>query len=218
MPSFQFQARYVLLTYAQSDGLDPFQVSDHMSSLGGECIVAREDHSDGGSHLHAFVDFGKLFRSRRTDVFDVGGYHPNISPTKQTPSAGYDYACKDGDICAGGLARPPDRLPSRENQYDAIFDATTRDEFFERCREFAPRLLLGSFGSLCKYADWRYRVDPEPYRHDDSLRFDLEPFPELLGWADANIGVERGVSPFFFFQNIYASGLKPLPPGRAAPL
>lgn len=201
MPPFQFHARYALLTYPQCDGLDPFQVSDHLSSLGGECIVAREDHRDGGSHLHAFVDFGKPFRSRRTDVFDVGGYHPNISPTKQTPSAGYDYACKDGDICAGGLARPPDTIPSKSAGYDEIFDAATRDEFFERCREFAPRLLLGSFGSLCKYADWRFRVDPEPYRHDDSLRFNLEPFPELLGWASGALGDQRSVSTLFLFSS-----------------
>ena len=34
-----------------------------------------------------------------------------------------------------------------------------------------------------KYADWRYRIDPEPYQHDSNIRFNLDPFPELTAWA-----------------------------------
>ena len=104
--TFNFNARYALLTYAQCGDLDGWQVSDHFTELRAECIVAREAHATDGVHLHAFVDFGRKFRSRRSDIFDVGGRHPNISPTHTTPQSGFDYACKDGDIVAGGLGRP----------------------------------------------------------------------------------------------------------------
>lgn len=80
MSSFSFNARYALLTYAQCGDLDPFAVSDHFTELGAECIVAREDHADGGTHLHSFVDFGRKYRvdpePYRPDpqfVFDLTG-------------------------------------------------------------------------------------------------------------------------------------------------
>nr|QWY79444.1 MAG: replication-associated protein [Cressdnaviricota sp.] len=102
-------SRYLLLTYAQSNGLDEWDVSNHLSTLGAECIIAREDHADGGTHLHCFVDFNRKFRSRNIRIFDVGGFHPNVSPSRGTPEKGYDYAIKDGEVVAGGLARPAPR-------------------------------------------------------------------------------------------------------------
>ena len=94
----------------------------------------REAHVDGGIHLHAFVDFGPecKFHSRRSDVFDVGGFHPNISPTHSTPQSGFDYACKDGDIVAGGLGRPKGSVGTRTNaDWSTIVAAPTRDEFLQ---------------------------------------------------------------------------------------
>lgn len=184
MSSFHFQARYALLTYPQCGDLDPFAVSDHLSELGAECIVAREAHADGGTHLHAFVDFGSKYRTRRVDAFDVRGNHPNISPSFGTPEKGYDYAIKDGEVCAGGLARPTEKsLGKRSDPWPEIVLAESREEFFQRVRALNPRALCTTFTQLCKYADWQYRVDAEPYRHDESLTFDLERFPELLDWA-----------------------------------
>ena len=49
--------------------------------------------------------------------------------------------------------------------------------------EQSPRTMCTSFPSLEKYADWRYRIDPEPYQHDSNIRFNLDPFPELTAWA-----------------------------------
>ena len=101
--TFNFNAKYVLLTYAQCGDLDPWAIVNHLAELRAECIVGRETHADGGTHLHCFAHFERKFRSRRADVFDVLGCHPNVSPTYTTPQAGWDYACKDGDIVAGGL-------------------------------------------------------------------------------------------------------------------
>ena len=186
--TFNFNARYALLTYAQSGDLDGWEVSNHFTELRAECIVAREAHADGGVHLHAFVDFGRKFRSRRSNIFDVRGCHPNISPTHSTPQSGFDYACKDGDIVAGGLARPEGRDAARtDNTWSDIVASPTRDEFFAALLALAPRSLCTSFPALEKYADWRYRTDPEPYRHDPDVHFNMDTFPELSQWAQEYI-------------------------------
>ena len=103
---FRFAAKYALLTYAQCGQLNPFHVCDHLGSLGAECIIGREDHEDGGLHLHAFFMFEREFRTRDERVFDVDGRHPNVVRGYGTPEKGWDYATKYGDVVAGGLERP----------------------------------------------------------------------------------------------------------------
>jgi len=127
-------ARYFLVTYPQSDGLDPWAVNDHFGQLGAECIVAREDHADGHTHLHVMCDFGRKFRSRRADIFDVDGFHPNIERSKANPRKGGLYACKDGEIVAGGLdiAQLPTRLVSTaQDQGSTLLCAESQREFFD---------------------------------------------------------------------------------------
>lgn len=186
--TFHCNARYFLLTYSQCGDLDPWAVSNHLGELRGECIVAREAHVDGGTHLHTFVDFGRKFRSRRTSIFDVDGHHPNVSATHSSPREGFDYACKDGDIVAGGLERPEqsNRVVKQSRWHD-IIAATSRDEFFELAMAHDPRTLCASFTQLSKYADWRYREDPEPYRTPDDVVINASAFPELTEWAHRQI-------------------------------
>lgn len=182
--TFHCNARYFLLTYSQCGDLDPEEVSKHIEQLRGECVVARETHADGGTHLHSFVDFGRKFRSRRTSVFDVGGCHPNVSATHSTPRAGFDYACKDGVIVAGRLERPSaGARPKQNNRWNDIVAAQDRDEFFKLVLEHDPRTLCTSFTQLTKFADWRFRKDPKPYEHPSTLAFDLRRFPELERWT-----------------------------------
>ncbi len=190
--TFHCNARYFLLTYSQCGELDPWAVSNHLGELRGECIVAREAHADDGTHLHAFVDFGRKFRSRRTSIFDVDGHHPNVSATHSSPREGFDYACKDGDIVAGGLERPEqgNRLVRRSGWHD-IISATSRDQFFERIMAHDPRTLCTSFTQLSLYADWMYREDPEPYRTPDGLDIDASAFPQLEEWSRREIQSEH---------------------------
>lgn len=186
--SFHFNARYGLFTYAQCGGLDPFAVVDLFAGHNAECIVGREVHADGGEHLHVFVDFGRKFRSRSTTIFDVAGFHPNIVPSLGNPGRGYDYAVKDGDVVAGGLERPGDNSsPTGQDVWATIIMAPTRAEFYDLLRRHQPRALATSFPSLEKYADWNYRVDPEPYSHDDTMRFDTAAYPALDEWKAANL-------------------------------
>lgn len=173
---FLANARYFLLTYSQCDDLDGFRVNDHFAELGAECIVAREHHEAGGFHLHVFVDFGRKFRSRKTDVFDVGGFHPNIQPTRSTPRSGYDYATKDGEIVAGGLERPQEggiRDRTAHSKWAEIASAGSREEFWSLCQELDPKALVTSFPSLQKYADWAFRDIPTPYTTPPGITFDV---------------------------------------------
>jgi len=188
--TFNFNARYALLTYSQCGDLDPWAIVEHFTKLRAECIVAREAHANGGTHLHCFVDFGEKYRSRQADAFDVHGVHPNVSPTHSTPRSGFDYTCKDGDIVAGGLGRPDAGKKSRDRScWHDIVAATSREEFYQLCMELDPRSLCVSFGQLQKYADWRYRDVPEAYKHPENIRCVHDDIPELSSWLQQISGV-----------------------------
>jgi len=164
-------SKYVLLTYAQCGDLDEWAVNDHLSSLGAECIIARELHpTTGGVHLHVFVDFGRKFRSRRVDILDVEGRHPNVSPSKGTPEKGYDYAIKDGDVVAGGLERPRGGRPGTLSGLTAIAHlCETQDEFLEIYGEVDTRGLIKNFANVRSYAKWRYAGTLPKYESPSSF-------------------------------------------------
>jgi len=188
MPAFAYNARYFLITYAQCGDLDPWAVSNHFSSLGAECIVGREDHADGGTHLHTFVDFNKKFRSRRSDAFDVDGRHPNIVASRRNPAGGYDYAIKDGDVVAGGLARPSvDGVVSNGDKWSEILRAESEREFWENVERLDPKALCTNFGNLRKFADWRFKPEPEIYEHPAGISFELGMVPDLVAWREQSL-------------------------------
>lgn len=174
--SFYFNARYGLFTYSQSDGLDPWAVLECFRKLGGECIIGRELHEDGGTHLHVFVDFERRFRSRSAKVFDVDGFHPNVVASRGKPDQGYDYATKDGDVVAGGLARP-DGITRRtgdstiDTKWAEITSSTNREEFFRLVHELDPKSAVVHFPALCKYADWKFAPQPDVYRSPGNITF-----------------------------------------------
>lgn len=185
----QFQFRYALLTYAQCGDLDPFSIVNKCAKLGAECIVGRENHADGGVHLHAFVDFGKKFRSRDTRVFDVEGHHPNVSPSKGRAGEGWDYATKDGEIVAGGLERPDGgNVRGVGIEWDRAFSETTMDGFLESCLSMDPQASLRMFNNLLAYGRWRYRAERSPYQHPEGLQVHPERVEGLLEWYDRNVG------------------------------
>ena len=88
--------------------LDPWRVLDHFTKMGAECIIGRESHHDGGTHLHVFFQFEEKRRLSGVHIFDVDGYHPNVVPGYSNPRKGWEYATKDGDIVCGGLGCPSD--------------------------------------------------------------------------------------------------------------
>lgn len=194
--SFACNARYFLITYSQCGTLDEWSVVDRFAELGAECIVAREHHQVEGVHLHVFADFGRKFRSRKTDVFDVGGFHPNIQPTRWTPASGYDYATKDGDIVAGGLARPEERSirhSAADSKWSEIAGARSRDEFWELCQMLDPKSYVTCFPALQKFADWNFRDIPTPYATPPGITFDLSRYSGCDDWLQQS-GIGLGES------------------------
>lgn len=192
---FQIKCKYGLLTYAQCGDLDPFQVVNHLAELGAECIIGRENHADGGIHLHAFFMFDRPFRSRNERVFDVAGCHPNIVRGYGTPEKGFDYATKDGEIVAGGLERPSGKgngSAEAGGAWSRIVMAETREEFYDLVEALDPRALCLHFGSLRAFADWRFRVEREPYHTPEGVRFCLEGYPELARWSEENLAGHTG--------------------------
>lgn len=189
--TFRFDAKYGLLTYAQSGSLSADSVVEHLGRLGAECIVGRESHSDGGTHLHAFFMFERKFSSRNVRIFDVAGCHPNVVRSYGSPERGWDYATKDGDIVGGGLLREDcvtgGDVRGSGNKWHIIVMATSRGEFFDLCAELEPRALCCSFNSLKAYADWRFRPEPKPYEHPRELAFDEDATRELRQWSDDNL-------------------------------
>lgn len=186
---FQFNAKYGLLTYAQCGTLDPFAIVTRLSELGAECIVGREAHEAGGTHLHVFFAFEHEFRTRNERIFDVNGFHPNIVRSRGTPEKGWDYATKDGDIVGGGLERPSRGTPDQgENKWAFIIQAESREDFWARVEECDPRSLACNFGNLAKYCDWKYRPFLDEYKHPEGISFNQEQTESLREWANRNIG------------------------------
>lgn len=211
-------AKYLLLTYPQVNETErdgsvvqepilPWRLLELCTRLGAECIVGREQHADGGTHYHAFLDFGgRPFSTRDTRKFDIDGHHPNIERVGRTPELAYDYATKDCDIICGGATRPiqgdglsdsSSAQTSRPNgsksgtgngmDWEFITSASTREEFFIRIHERAPKALVCSYVGIAKYADWKYRVIPNDYSHPEDWEFDLECYPGIREWYARNI-------------------------------
>ncbi|AMH87663.1 replication-associated protein [Pacific flying fox faeces associated gemycircularvirus-1] len=182
--SFRVQTRYVLLTYSQGGELDPWVVHDLIVGYPAECIIGREDHADGGTHLHAFVDFGRRVNIRDPRRFDVEGFHPNIQPCGRTPQKMLDYAIKDGDVVAGGLDPTIDSaVQGSGDVWSRIANAPTVDEFWDLARELAPRALLCNHQSLRAYAEWHYRPEAVAYQHPDTLQLSTAGVPGLDEWV-----------------------------------
>lgn len=174
--SFYFCGRYGLFTYAQCSDLDHWSVLDLFSSLGAECIIGRELHEDGGTHLHVFADFGRRFRSRSSKIFDCEGRHPNVSASRGKPDEGWDYAVKDGDVIAGGLERP-DGVTRRsgdsasDQKWGEIAGAENRDEFWRLVHELDPKSLVIHFPAISKFCDWKFSPRPVEYVHPVDIEF-----------------------------------------------
>jgi len=164
--------------------------------MGAECIIGREYHEDGGLHLHVFVSFGRKFKSRRADVFDVGGVHPNIEPSKGTPEKGYDYAIKDGDVVAGGLSREElvtsgDRVGSSAARWATITSADSAEEFWRLVFELDPQRGACSWPSLNKFAEWKFAPVPAAYESPRGITYDEGLLDGRYDWLQqSGIGLE----------------------------
>ena len=199
MPSnngFRINNRYLLLTYSQvGDDFSWRGLGGMLHNLGAFIRLGRESHEDGGTHYHVFCDFETAYSTRDCRKFDFEGHHPNIEPVRRTPRKAWEYAGKDGDVLLDDpAAEPADTGGSskrkRDDVWTEITNASTRDEFLALGQALAPRDFVCSFGSISKYADWKYREEPTPYANPDgftSRAGDTGTFPGLEEWVLQNI-------------------------------
>lgn len=174
MPHFDYHFRYALITYSQCGDLSPELVGERFQSLGAKLVIGRENHADGGVHLHCFVDFGRKRRFRRVTCFDVEGRHPNIEQSKGTPEKGWDYACKDGDIVWETLERPtPSRVGDSKTvaKWTEITAAVDRESFWDLVHQLDPKSAATNFTTLQKYCDWKFAPKPPVYESPSNIEF-----------------------------------------------
>lgn len=190
--TFRFQARYVLLTYPQCGDLDPFRIVNLLSELGGECIIGRENHEDGGTHLHAFCDFEKKFRSRNARIFDIDSHHPNIQKCIRTPGKMWDYATKDGDICAGGLERPSEKTDTKNDLIALILSETSREQLLERARELDPGFFVRYYFQLRAIGETLAERKPSDYHTPEGVEFNVSGYKEISDWLSNDYGRRGG--------------------------
>lgn len=190
---FRLRTQRVILTYSQisdrfdKDALGPFLLSLEEDS---DCIrVAHEHHRDGGSHMHAYVDWGRVRYTTNPLEFDFGGTHPNIKSIRATPWRVYEYVGKEGEILFehGDPPLPGGKSKSdRDDKWRTCIEAPTKAEFFDKCKETCPRDLVIAFNSISAFADWHYRDPGEQYDAPDII-LEGEEVPGILRWAMENL-------------------------------
>lgn len=180
--NFSYDGVHVFLTYPQCT-LEREQLRDFFTRLCPECsyLIARECHSDGNFHLHAYVHFGRRRRFTTADCFDVEGYHPNIQKPRRV-----------ADVVA--YCRKEDSQPLEQGTFpsergngwgEIIRESRSRDEFLERARERFPGHYVLSLERLlffCEY-EWGRAATPYSGRTRDSFR---EP-ASLTEWVTENL-------------------------------
>lgn len=100
MPTdYRLRGTHFLFTWAQTDTdhVTVFNLLDSYSDVSG-AVLARELHTDGEPHFHAFVEFASSLDRRLTTQLDIDGKHPNVKPKryKRDRLDAAEY-CKKGD-------------------------------------------------------------------------------------------------------------------------
>lgn len=197
-PRFRFTKRFCILTWSQTPPeFDPQEIVQVLHRHCRGCVVSRESHVDGGTHFHAFVDYGVPRDWTNPRRWDVSGVHPNVRPVSRTPHNAYAYVTKDGAIvhdCFTDDTRPkPGRLPrtaqgDRKRAWAEIADAPDKDQFFAKCKALDPRSLITCFGNVQRYADHAFPDLRRQYEPPTGLTIDLSGYGQLReyfsGWLE----------------------------------
>lgn len=186
---FRFTKRFCILTYSQTPpDFDPDEIVRILHRACRGCIVARESHLDGGTHYHAFVDYGTPRDWTNPRRWDVLGMHPNVKPVSRTPFNAYAYVGKDKNIvhdCFSDATRPRparqtgDAQRNRKRAWAEIANASNKDEFFEKCKTLDPRSLITCFGNVSRYADYAFPDIRGQYESPAGIAIDLTGYGRL---------------------------------------
>lgn len=161
-PNFRINAKRYFLTYPQCGELTRESVRDMLVSTHGAqyYCVARESHSDGNYHIHAYGEWCGPFSSRDVRIFDVDGCHPNIQPVRSTKRV-LEYILKDdGDAISN--VQPMDG-GGRVSYGTILGEANSRDDFLARVASSHPRDYVVFHQRLREFCDARYPEERVEY-------------------------------------------------------
>ncbi|ADN93259.1 RepA [Digitaria didactyla striate mosaic virus] len=148
--SFNVRSQHVFLTYPRC----PIPPKDAGSFLKKLCkryniqymYIAQELHQDGEPHLHAFLQFDKVFRTTSAKYFDFFEFHPNIQAARN-PEKTLEYCQKNpADFYEDGVFVKPKASRKRKlasftrdkKMKQIMANATSRDEYLSMIRKAFP--------------------------------------------------------------------------------
>lgn len=140
--SFRFQARRVLLTFSQVSDIFTretvlFDISERFAVK--RYCISEENHSDGGRHIHALIEFERKIDSRDVGVFDVSDgwmdFHPNIKVIQRGESnftRVLDYVLKHDPA-------PLSNIETRLSWGEMMDEAADADDYLRLVKKNYPR-------------------------------------------------------------------------------
>lgn len=183
---WRLSTKNIFLTYPRCD-LPAQQALDSLvqllSDYNPHIRVAREEHDDGGFHLHAFIRLERKLDTRRNNFFDLGGHHPNIQSCRNL-QATFDYVSKDGEFVDFGSPSP-----EKQDKWKKILSSTTAEEFWTSANDLVPRDYVLNHEKLEYFVQKKFGEIQEPYT-SPYPGFNIAQHPQLQDWVDSSLNQE----------------------------
>jgi len=185
MPAAEFaiDGVHVFLTYPQC-ALEREQLRDILIERTdpSKYLIARERHSDGNYHLHAYLHFGRRRRFVGTTVFDVDGHHPNIQRPRSARSV-IAYCSKED---TEPLANFDYSQGETDDNWSSLLERSgSKAEFLEAVRCRFPRDYVLNLERLLFFCEWRFGRDETEYV--GRARSDFVELPSMKDWVEVNL-------------------------------
>ncbi|KAI5980475.1 hypothetical protein F5J12DRAFT_789200 [Pisolithus orientalis] len=174
--TFRWSAKRYFLTYAQIGDRPSDMVREFFENCNPKPStwkVAVESHQDGGKHWHVIVQFDQAIRSRRADLFDIDGLHPNVVTLKSHRDllTRWEYIHKEEGAEIFGPWQGPSgnaevqdlKEGKRDERFVYIRSATTRDDFEDRAKELAPYEWIIHHDKFMSFADKHWKAQRPAY-------------------------------------------------------
>lgn len=186
---FTFDGRHAFLTYPQCGDLTRERVRDFLVGELGcrRFLVARELHSDGQPHIHAFCAWDTRRRLVGERTFDVDGRHPNVQIPRSTRDVARYVAKHDVEALRNFEPDELDTDNSRTGWGSILREATGRDDFLARVRENYPRDFALHYQRLEYLCERLWGEGPAVY--SGRIRSDFTEPLELHEWVRLSLEV-----------------------------
>jgi len=153
--NFTFDGQHAFLTYPQCGELSKERLRDFLLETGDvdKFYIARELHSDGEPHIHAYVHWTRRRRFVGASVFDVDGHHPNVQKPRSAKAVVAYCAKEDADPLANFS---PEECVENGGWAQLLVDCPDARTFLDRVEQHYPRDLCLSLGRLLEFCEWRF--------------------------------------------------------------